>query len=188
MLSDVIRLLCAVSANLALVPADPARAEIEKLLRYCDGKMCAFFRAPGTISDVWTEDKKATEFFWAVMLLPSGLAFDKAPVKIYAVARYNPKKQPVSDFMPAAIADWMSRTRDAKITALFDLPRSGKPPFLRNAFEAASLDEQGYELQSVTSDNDKKGNDLIVTITLSVNLRAVLNAAEPAYLSILSKY
>jgi hypothetical protein len=48
--------------------------------------------------------------------------------------------------------------------------------------------EQGYELQSVTTDGDKGGNEFIVTITLTANSRQALQAAEPAYLAILRKY
>jgi hypothetical protein len=69
------------------------------------------------------------------------------------------------------------------------LPRgAGQSPFLRYAFEAPSLSEQGYELQAVTTDGDKDGNQFVVTIMLSANSKAALQAAEPAYLAILSKY
>lgn len=105
------------------------------------------------------------------------------------VVRYNRNKQPISDFVPDAIADWRGRAKDANITRLEDFPRGdGKPIFERRQFEAKSLKEQGYELQSVTTDGDKDGNDFIVTITLSANSRAALQAAEPAYLAILGKY
>ena len=43
-------------------------------------------------------------------------------------------------------------------------------------------------LQAVTTDGDKDGNAFVVTITLSVNSRKALEAAEPAYLAILRKY
>ena len=72
-------------------------------------------------------------------------------------------------------------------TRLNNLGR-GRAPFVRHAFEAHSLKEQGYELQAVTTDGDKDGNQFVVTITLSANSKAVLKAAEPAYLAILSKY
>jgi hypothetical protein len=102
---------------------------------------------------------------------------------------YNRKKQPISDFMPENLADWRSRARNAKITDLDDLPRGdGKPAFVRHRFEAASLHEQGYELQAVTTDGDKDGNEFLVTITLSADTPAALQAATPAYLAILSKY
>jgi len=167
----------------------PGNSEIQKFMNPCDQKMCAFFRASITLPDGWVEDKEATKYFNSQFLLPKGVDFDSAQAKIYVVVRFNRNKQPISDFMPDAIADWRSRAKDAKITRLEDLPRGdGKPVFERRQFEAKSLKEQGYELQSVTTDGDKDGNEFIVTITLSANSRAALQAAEPAYLAILRKY
>ena len=114
--------------------------------------------------------------------------FDDAPAKIYAIARYNRDKKPAATFIPAAIKDWKGRAKDAKIAKLDDLPRAGKTPFLRHQFEARSMPEQGYELQAVTSDSDKDGNEYVITITLSANSPDALKAAEPAYLAILGKY
>ena len=166
----------------------PANGEIEKFMRQCEGKLCALFRASITIPDGWVEDKEASDYFKAQMLLPKGVDFEKAPAKIYAVVRYNRAKRPISDFLPDTIKDWRSRAKDARISKLDDLARAGKPPFVRHAFEARSLKEQGYELQAVTSDSDKDGNEFVVTITLSANSKAALDAAQPAYLAILSKY
>lgn len=171
-----------------LMAAAPAKAEIEKFMRQCDGKLCASFRASITIPDGWVEDKEASDYFNVQMLLPKGIDFEKAPAKIYALVRYNRDKRPVADFLPDSIKDWKSRAKDARISKLDDLGRGEKPPFVRHAFEAHSLKEQGYELQAVTTDGDKDGNQFVVTITLSANSKAALKAAEPAYLAILSKY
>jgi hypothetical protein len=178
-----------IPAALALIfAAAGARADVEKFMKQCDGKLCPFFRASVTIPDGWVEDKEATDYFNAVFLLPKDLSFDDAPVKIYAIARYNREKKPIATFIPAAIKDWKSRSRDAKIAKLDDLPRSGKAAFVRHQFAARSLKEQGYELQAVTADSDKDGNEYVITITLSANSLAALKAAEPAYLAILGKY
>src|ERR1039457_1610430 len=79
--------------------AVPAKAEIEKFMNQCDGKLCAFFRESLTIPEGWVEDKEATAYFKVQMLLPKGVEFDKAPAKSYAVVRYKPQKQPSSDFL-----------------------------------------------------------------------------------------
>jgi hypothetical protein len=168
--------------------ATAARADVEKFLKQCDGKMCPFFRASVTIPDGWVEDEEATDYFKAVFMLPKGVEFDAAPAKIYAIARYNHDKKPAATFIPAALKDWKGRAKDAKITKLDDLPRAGKAPFMRHQFEARRLKEQGYELQAVTSDSDKDGNEYVITITLSANTPAALKAAEPAYRAILEKY
>jgi len=180
--------LLALVAVAGLFAAAPARAEIEKFILHCDGKLCAFFGASITIPEGWVEDKEATDYFKAQMLLPKGLPFDKAPAKIYAVVRYNPKKQPIADFLPETLADWHSRSKKAKVDRLDDLARPGKPAFTRHRFEADDLPEQGYELQAVTTDSDKDGNDFIVTITLSANSKAAMTAAEAAFFAILQKY
>jgi hypothetical protein len=182
-------LVCAGGLFAGLMATSPAGATIEKFMNQCDGKMCAFFRASIAIPDGWVEDKEATRYFNSQFLLPKGVDFEKAPAKIYIAVKYNRKKQPISAFMPENIADWHSRAKDAKITDLDDLPRgNGKSAFVRHRFEAGSLHEQGYELQAVTTDSDKDGNEFFVTITLSANSREAEKAAEPAYLAILSKY
>lgn len=185
-MSSLFRRLGAAFALLAF--AASAQAEVQKFMQQCDGKLCPFFRAMVTSPDGWSENKEATDYFKAVMLLPKGQDFERAPAKIYAVARYNPKKQPIGDFLPESIKDWKSRAKDAKIERLADLPRNGKPAFMRHRFEARSLTEQGYELQAVTTDTDKDGNAYIITITLSANTAAAFKAAEAAYQAILDKY
>lgn len=179
----------AIFGCLGVLLGSPAHAEIEKIMNQCDNKLCPFFRASITLPDGWVEDREATAYFNSQFLLPQGVDFDRAQAKIYVAVRYNRNKQPISDFVPEAMADWRSRAKDAKITRLDDLPRGdGKPVFERRRFEAKSLKEQGYELQAVTTDGDNDGNQFIVTITLSANSRNALQAAEPAYLAILRKY
>ena len=175
-------------AATALFCGGPARSEIEKFLLPCEGKMCPFFRASVTAPEGWVEDKEATNYFKAVFMLPSGTSFDDAPAKIYAITVFNREKKPISGFLPDTLKDWKRRSKDAKVTRLEDLPRAGKPAFVRHQFEAPRLKEQGFELQAVTTDGDKDGNDFIVTITLSANSREALKKAEPAYRAILEKY
>jgi hypothetical protein len=180
---------CAVMALAAMSAMTPANATIEKIMNQCDGKLCPFFRASVVIPDGWVEDEVSTRHFNSQFLLPKGVDFEKSTASIYVTVVYNRKKQPISDFMPAEFAEWRSRAKGAKITDLGDLPRGdGKPAFVRHQFEAASLREQGYELQAVTTDGDTDGNEFIVTITLSANSAKALQSASAAYQAILSKY
>jgi hypothetical protein len=127
------------TAVIVLSAAMPAAAEIEKFMQHCDGKLCAFFRVSIAVPDGWVEDREATDYFKVQMLLPKNVEFDKAPAKICVMARYNPKRQPISDFLPDTIKDWRGRAKDAKITKLEDLARgNGKAAFVRNQFEARS--------------------------------------------------
>ena len=120
------------------------------------------------------------------MLLPKGIDFDKAPAVIYVVVRYNHNKQPLSDFFP--IPSRIERPARR-------MPRSAGSMILRALasrllcvmFEAPRQ-EQSYELQAVTTDDDKDGNQFVVTITLSADSKAALEAAQPEYFAILTKY
>ncbi len=173
----------------SLIAPMPASATIQKIMNQCNGKLCPFFRASITIPDGWVEDKGATAHFNSQFLLPKGTNFDQANATIYVAVIWNKNKQPISDFMPQNIADWHNRAKDAKITDLDDLPRGdGKPAYIRHQFEAASLHQQGYELQAVTTDSDTDGNDFLVTIMLSADSRKAFEAAEPAFQAILDKY
>jgi hypothetical protein len=138
----VARRFCATLILMGLLGAAPAKADIEKFMRQCDGKLCASFRASITIPDGWIEDKEATSYFNAQVLLPKGLDFEKAPAKIYAVVRYNRDKLPISDFLPDRVKDWKSRAKDARINKLDDLARGDKPPFLRHDSKAALKDAE----------------------------------------------
>ena len=178
-------------AAAAFSVAAPAGAEVEKFIFHCEAQqqLCPFFRPAVSIPDGWAEDKEATRHFGAVIVVPKGIAFNDAQAVIYALAKYNPKKQPVSDFLADGVADWKSRAKDGKVTTLQELARgNSKGAFVRRAFAAPSLSEQGYELQAVTSDNDKDGNQYIVTITLSANSDRALKSAEQAYAAMLAKY
>jgi hypothetical protein len=182
-------LVCAGGLFAGLMATAPAGATIEKIMNQCHGKLCPFFRASIVIPDGWVEDKDATSYFNSQFLLPKGRDFEKAPAKIYVAVKFNRKKQPISDFMPANTADWRNRAKDARIIDLDDLSRGdGKPAFVRRQFEAPSLHQQGYELQAVTTDGDTDGNEFIVTVTLSADTREAMKAAEPAYLAILKNY
>jgi hypothetical protein len=184
----------AVAVFIGLFSVAPAQAEISKFIKPCGTqdqkvKLCPSFRASITIPDGWVQDKEASAYFDAQFLLPQGVEFGKAPAKIYVVVAFNREKKPLADFLPDGLADWKGRAKDGNITELADFQRSdGKPAFVRRQFEGRSLKEQGYEFQSVTTDDDKDGNQFIVTITLSADSPEAFKAATPAYLAILSKY
>jgi len=190
MSSRLLRCLGIAVACLPLIVAAPAAAKVKKFMNPCSEKMlCAFFRASVTPPEGWVEDRAATRHFGAVILLQNGVAFNDSQATIYAVARYNPKRAPLSGFVAEAIGELSGVAKDAKVTPLPELRRaSGQPPFVRHSFEAPSQKEQGYELHAVTGDTDDDGNQYVVTITLSANSKAALIAAEPAYLAVLGKY
>jgi hypothetical protein len=189
MLLSVARCLGAAVVCGALLVA-PASAKIEKFMNPCkEQTLCAFFRPSVTVPGGWIEDKAATRHFGAVILLAKGVNFNDSQATIYAVARFNPKKEPLTRFVAETVGELSGQAKDAKVTTLPDLPRAaGQSPFKRLSLEAPSLKEQGYELHAVTVDGDNDGNQFIVTITLSANSKAALAAAQNAYQAVLSQY
>jgi hypothetical protein len=185
------RSICRLAIALAAIGllAAPARAEIEKFMRDCDMKLCAFYRASITIPEGWVENKEASRELGVQMLLPKDVDFEKAPTKIYALVRYNKDKQPVSAITKDTYRDWKERSKKAKIAKLADVVRAnGKPAFERHQFEAPELDEQGYEMTALAADTDKDGNAFVVELVLSANTREAFKASVAAYLSILKAY
>ncbi len=187
-LSRFIRLAAGLAVA-GLIAATPARADIEKFMEHCDGKLCAFFRAPIVIPDGWEENAEATHELRVQMLLRKGEDFEKAPAKIYVLVRYNNDKAPVSTITQDTYRDWKNRAKNAKISKLPDVVRAnGKPAFEHHAFEAPKLEEQGFETTALAADTDKDGNALVVVVCLSANTREAFKAAEPAFISILKAY
>ena len=183
--------MCRLAVALVCVSllAVPARADIEKLMRQCDGKLCAYFRASITVPEGWVEDAEASRELGVQMLIPKGQAFEKAPAKIYALVRYNKDKAPVSAITRDTYRDWKERAKNAKITKLADVVRAnGKPAFERHQFEAPKLEEQGFETTALAADGDKDGNAFVVVLCLSANNREAYKSAEAAYLSMLKAY
>jgi hypothetical protein len=172
-----------------LIAGAPAHAEIEKFMEHCDGKLCAFFRAPIVIPDGWVENAEATKELRVQMLLPKGQEFEAAPAKIYVLVRYLKDKDPLAAVIQTAHRDWQARDKRAKVTKLGDVARAnGKPAFVRHQFEAPKLKEQGFEATSLALDADKDGNTYVVVVCLSSNTREAYKSAEAAYLSILKAY
>ena len=172
-----------------LIAAAPAHAEIEKFMEHCDGKLCAFFRAPIIIPDGWAEHAEATKELRVQMLLPKGQEFDAAPAKIYVLVRYLKDKDPLAVVTKTAYSDWQTRDKRAKVAKLGEVARAnGKPAFIRHQFEAPKLKEQGCETTSLALDTDKDGNTYVVVVCLSSDTREAYKSAEAAYLSILKAY
>jgi hypothetical protein len=187
-LSRFIRLAAGLAVA-GLISAAPARAEIEKFMRHCDGKLCPFFRASVTVPQGWVEDAEATRELGVQMMLPKGHDFENAPAKIYVLVRYNKDKKPVSAITQDTYRDWKNRAKNAKVSKLPETARAnGKSAFERHQFEAPKLEEQGFETTALAADTDKDGNAYVVVVCLSANTREAFKSAEAAYLSILKAY
>src|SRR5262245_908756 len=111
-------LLRVAAAIVAILAVAPARAEVEKIMQVCDGKLCPFFRASFTSPDGWVEDKENSRKMGVVIFVPRGQTFHSAGAIIYATARFNRDKKPITDFIEQDQARWREKAKDVKITGL----------------------------------------------------------------------
>jgi hypothetical protein len=169
--------------------ASPAKAEIEKFMHDCGGKLCPSFRASVAVPDGWQEDQAASRQMNLQILVPKGRTFDNAGAIIYATVKYNRAKTPTATLVAEDNASWRKKARDVKIEQLPDVARAaGQEPFLHYQFETPSRKQQPFERVATTSDADKDGNAFLVGIVLTATSMKALKAAEPAYLTILKGY
>jgi hypothetical protein len=185
-------LLHAVAVSGLLIPAlplSPAIAQIEKVMRICEGKLCPFFRAPIKVPDGWQDDEAASRRNNVTMLIPKGQTFGSAEAIIYVAVRVNADKEPLATLVTREQEGWKKRIPDATITRLPDVPRADeKGAFMQYRYEAPSLKSQGFERVATTTDTDKDGNDFMVAIVITALNKKALDAAEAAFLSILRQY
>jgi hypothetical protein len=173
----------------AAVAAVPACAEVEKIMLVCDGKLCPSFRASVAPPDGWVEDKETSRKMGAVIFLPRGQTFHSAGAIMYATARFNRDKRPVTDFIEQDQTRWREKAGDVKITRLPDVVRAnGKDAFVYFQFVAPSMKAQPFERVATVSDSDKDGNAFVVGLVLTAKSQKALAAAEPAYLAMLKAY
>jgi len=184
------RLLCLGAALvMATFAAAPAAAEVEKILLPCDGKLCPFFRASFVPPDGWIEDKENSRKMGIVIFVPRGQTFHSAGAIIYATARFNRDKKPITDFIEQDQARWREKAKDVKITSLAQVERAnGREAFRHFQFEAPSMKQQPFERVATVGDSDNDGNAFIVGLVLTAKSAKALSAAEPVYLAMLTAY
>jgi len=167
----------------------PVAAEVEKIMQTCDGKLCAFFRASFVPPDGWIEDKENSRKMGALIFVPRGQTFHSADAIIYATARFNRDKKPITDFIEQDQARWRDKAKDVKVTGLPQVERAnGKEAFRYFQFEAPSMKSQPFERVATVADGDTDGNAFVVGLVLSAKSAKALSAAEPAYLAMLKAY
>lgn len=172
----------------AFLAISPAGAEVQKILRICDGKLCPVFRVNLPVPGGWREDEEAGRKRNIQVLVPKGETFNSAEAIIYATVRYNAEREPIVEFVARAQARWLERVPDATIARLADVRRAGIQPFYHYVYEAPGLSLKGFEHVATTADTDRDGNPFVVVIVMTGLSKAALAKAEEAYLSILRNY
>ncbi len=169
-----------------LAPAQ-ARAEVQKFIIACGGKLCPYFQITLTPPHGWVLDARATWHNKVQMMVPKGTNFATAPALIYVqVFPLRDKSRTLADFARVSNDRWRAHVKDAKITALPTVKRAnGKPGFLRFAFENPSRKEQPYELGAFGIDTDKDGNEFVLDVVMTGAGKAALDRAEKDYVAFL---
>ena len=167
-----------------------ARAEVQKFIINCGGKLCPYFHITLTPPHGWVLDARATWHNKIQMMVPKGTNFATAPALIYVqVFSHRDKSKTLADFARASNERWRAHVKDAKITALPMVKRAnGKPGFLRFAFENPSKKEQAYELGAFGIDTDKDGNEFVLDVVMTGADKAALDRAEKDYVAFLKAH
>ena len=170
-----------------LACAGAARAEVQKFINDCAGKLCPYYHIDLVPPYGWVLDARATWHNKIQMMVPKGTDFGSAPALIYVQVFYHrDKSQTLADFARVSNERWRAQVKDAKITELPAVERAnGKPGFLRFAFENPSKAQQAYELGAFGIDSDKDGNQFVLDVVISGRSKDVVARAERDYLALL---
>lgn len=145
----------------------------------CNGQLCPYFQIVLTPPDGWVLDKQASAQNKIQMIVPKGKDFATAPALIYVqVFLHRDKQQPLEDFARVSNERWLASVKNAKITPLTAVERaSGKPGFLRFAFENPANPQQAYEVGAFGIDSDNDGNEFVLDVVLTGRARKDLDRA-----------
>jgi len=154
----------------------PARAEVDKILRACEGQkgLCPEFRPRVKAPDGWVKDEAASLKYGATMFVPNGKRFGNAEAIVYAEGRYNKDRTELVQWVATSDQDWAATSgKNAKITTL----PSVNAKVIINRYDNPALKDQPFEVVAHYADVDKDGNSYIVRLAVSgLNERAVLAA------------
>ena len=182
-----LRLLGTLLACALVGLAEPAHAEVQKLIVKCGDKLCPYYQIALTPPHGWVLDARATWHNKVQMMVPKGTDFATAPALIYVQVFYHRNKsQTLADFARVSNERWRAHVKDAKITELPSVKRAnGKPGFLRFAFQNPSRKQQAYELGAFGVDNDKDGNEFVLDVVMTGASKTSLDRAEKDYVAFL---
>lgn len=174
--------------------AAPAKAEIEKIMRVCEGenggvKLCPIFRPSFKGPEGWSVDSKTEAKQGIIVFVPPGKTFGNAPALIVSDARYNSEKLPLGEWISNSDRRWIAAKHGSKIV---ELPNgdlgAGKREVVVRRYENPSLKGQPIELVGYFADTDKEGNSYVVRLTLTGLQNAEVEATRPLFDAMLKNY
>jgi hypothetical protein len=173
-----------------IAAAGAARAEVQKFMNTCDGKLCPSYQLVLTPPAGWVIDKAASTKLRVQIMVPDGKNFNSAPALMYVqVFLHADKQQSLANFANVSNGRWKAHVMDAKVIELATVERAnGNPGYLRFAFENPSKSQQGYEFGAFGIDSDKDGNEFVLDVVMTGASKAALDKAEKDYIAFLKAY
>jgi hypothetical protein len=176
-------------AAFSLIQAEPASAEIKKIMLVCSGKLCPRFLPQLPKPAGWSVDEEGSKANHVPVLVPTGYDYASAEAVIYGTAFFNSDKRTIESRAETSNKDWLSRVKDAKIDRLADVRRQkGGPAFAVFRYHNPSRAQQAAEMVAFGEDTDKEGNLYGVQIVVTAADDAALAHNQAAFFEVLKEY
>jgi hypothetical protein len=180
-------LALAISAAVCLM-AQPASADVRKIMKICEKKLCPVYLPQLPVPAGWTVDTAASGRMDVLVLVPKGSDFARAEAVIYGRAFHNAARETVEQRVAESNRDWKTKVKDARITRLEDVAGKAGVPFRVFQYSNSGLESQAAEIVAFGEDTDKEGNLYGVQIVLTaLDQRALLRNKEDL-LTVLKDY
>jgi hypothetical protein len=173
---------CLIALACLATAALPARAEIEPVLRICDGGLCGpTYRAKVTPPEGWVEDRKAGEAEGITVLVPRGETAGSAEVSIFVEAAPLAAGSSLDKAMREQIAAWRKRDPSTTLSPVGAVERRGDmPPFRLHRFDDSGAEEPSVGQVAWGLDRDRAGKTYLVVVNLTAKGKRLDPAAAAA--------
>lgn len=184
--STIAAILVAVAC---LMSATLSSAEVRKMMKICNGKLCPVFLPQLPVPAGWTVDTAASGKMDVMVLVPKGYDYNAAEAIIYGKAFYNAEKKTVDTRVAESNRDWLSKVKGARITPLGTVAGS-RPGIQFQIFEYINPGHtsQAAEIVAFGEDSDGDGNDYGVQIVLTALSEKALERNKDNLLTVLQDY
>jgi hypothetical protein len=182
------RLPAAAVVAAVLLAANPAAAEIQKLMQPCpqQQKLCPWFKAVVAPPPSWTEDKEFGSSHFITALFPDKAELGPDEPLIYAQASLHRDRQTLEQNIAQNQGIWRQKEPRANITPLPDVARgAGKAPFKVFLYENPTHPQQAFETIAFTLEKEPDGSHYIITIVDTASNRKAIDASHDAFLAVL---
>jgi hypothetical protein len=176
----------AVAAWAVIATSMPVLAEASWIRPSCGHAPCpdGLYGVSLTISNGW--ERHPSKNPQVMILVPNGGCFyceSRGPF-IELTVELNSENKSVAEFTEEQQARWRANIPRGTIGRLPDVERIDR----RESFQVHQVEDsrgRRFERMAITSEREKRGNTLLVSVILGAGSRRALQGAEPAYLAVL---